>query len=240
MNQPPRRVGKRLIGRYMLFRIAYATVVLLIVTIGGTFWVRGWGWDANYTVDNPPPTFSTPEAQCQYWFASGGFCCPFPVEKITGGNSACPNIDGRNLVRSQASNTLTFSAIAVMLSARFAYNTAFSSRLLYGNKYAWYSAAIVTVLQVIITYIPGLNTVVFGMGPMVGAQWGIVALMFVITLLALEAEKMFVQHLKRNKFDTEDEKKQLFVAEDSNDSPLNEEVKTSSRRAAAMQQLLPK
>jgi magnesium-transporting ATPase (P-type) len=236
MKQPPRRVGKRLIGRYMLFRIAYATVVLIATTIGAVFWVRGWGWDANFTIATAPANTT----QCQYWYEAGGFCCPFLVEKITGGGSVCPNMDGRNLVRSQASNTLTFSAIAVMLSARFAYNTAFSSRLLYGNKYAWYSAAIVTVLQLAITYIPGLNTVVFGMGPMTGAQWGICVLMFTITLLALEAEKMFVQHLKNKKFDTDDEKVQLFVAEESNNEALNQEVKTSSRRAAAMQQLSKK
>jgi magnesium-transporting ATPase (P-type) len=242
MKQAPRRVGKRLIGRYMLFRIAYASLVLIATTIGAVFWVRAWGWDADYTVDNLPPAYGTPQAQCNYWYAPGAFCCPFPVLKITGGNTVCPNNDGRNLVRSQASNTLTLSAIAVMLSARFAYNTAFSARILTGNPFAWYSALVVTVLQLCITYIPGLNTVVFEMGPMVAAQWGLCALFFTVTLLCLEAEKMLVQHFKNKTWDTDDEKDQLFVAEEdaSADAPLNEAVKTSSRRSAAMQQLLPK
>jgi magnesium-transporting ATPase (P-type) len=145
----------------------------------------------------------------------------------------CPNTGGRSLVRAQASNTLTLCAIAVMLSARFAYNTAFSARIFTGNVYAWYSAAIVLSLQLAITYIPGLNNIVFGMGPMLAAQWGLCALFFALTLLSLEAEKMLVQFLKRRKHDVDDDQEQLFVAND-------DEVIASSRGSAAMQQLLHK
>jgi len=238
MKQAPRRVGKRLIGRYLLFRIAFATVVLICSTIGAVFWVRSWGTDADYTANHLPASFDTPQSECANWYAPDAFCCPFPVETITGGSVVCPNTSGRNLVRAQASNTLTLCAIAVMLSARFAYNTAFSARILTGNRYAWYSAAIVTVLQVAITYIPGLNNIVFGMGPMIAEQWGLCALFFALTLLSLEAEKMFVQFLKRRKHDVDDDADQLFVAND--DEPLAAEVTASSRGSAAMQQLLHK
>lgn len=71
-------------------------------------------------------------------------------------------------LRSQAINTLDFGAISVTLSARFTYNSSFHPRIFKGNKFAWYSVAIVAVLQVFITYCPGLNRVVFGMGPMNG------------------------------------------------------------------------
>jgi magnesium-transporting ATPase (P-type) len=234
MTQAPRRVGKRLIGRYLLFRMAFATVVLICSTIGAVFWVRSWGTDADYTASTLPVAYDNVTQQdCSNWYAPGNFCCPSPVETSTSGNSVCPNTDGRNLVRAQASNTLTLCAIAVMLSARFAYNTAFSARIFTGNVYAWYSAAIVLSLQLSITYIPGLNNIVFGMGPMIAAQWGLCALFFALTLLSLEAEKMLVQFLKRRKHDVDDDQEQLFVAND-------DEVIASSRGSAAMQQLLHK
>merc|ERR1712110_40368 len=47
MNNPPRRPGKRLVGRYLLFRIAFATCILVAFTVGAVFWVHGWGIDGN-------------------------------------------------------------------------------------------------------------------------------------------------------------------------------------------------
>jgi len=47
MDQPPRRVGKRLIGRFLLLRIALATTVLVICVVGSTFWVRSMGYTEN-------------------------------------------------------------------------------------------------------------------------------------------------------------------------------------------------
>merc|ERR1719276_48665 len=40
MNLPPRRVGKRLIGRFLFLRIALGTVVLVACTVGSVFWAR--------------------------------------------------------------------------------------------------------------------------------------------------------------------------------------------------------
>lgn len=44
MNQPPRRVGKRLIGRFLALRILIGTVVLVAVTVGSVFWTKGMGY----------------------------------------------------------------------------------------------------------------------------------------------------------------------------------------------------
>lgn len=93
------------------------------------------------------------------------------------------------LLRSQASNTLTFGACSITMSARFSYQNAFGMRSFYGNKFAWYSLLIVAVLQVAITYIPGLNSVVFQMGPMKAEQWGIVALLSFGVFVVMELEK---------------------------------------------------
>ncbi|CAJ1959112.1 unnamed protein product [Cylindrotheca closterium] len=153
MNLPPRRVGKRLIGRYLFLRIVLGTATLVACTVGSTFWARslylnGATETSNYYYDIVLP-----------------------------------------LMRSQASNTLTFGACSITMSARFAYNSSFGTRSLYGNKFAWYSLAIVSILQVAITYTPGLNSAIFGMGPMKAEQWGITALFSFIVFLVMEIEK---------------------------------------------------
>merc|ERR1712238_439746 len=65
-------------------------------------------------------------------------------------------LDKTDLDHSQASNTLTFGACFVTLSARFTLLSSIHPRLFKGNVFTWYSIAIVTVLHLCITYIPGL------------------------------------------------------------------------------------
>jgi membrane protein implicated in regulation of membrane protease activity len=45
------------------------------------------------------------------------------------------------------------------------------------------------MLQLAVTYIPGLNTVVFKMAPMDGLQWGITLFFMVVVFLLMEMEK---------------------------------------------------
>ena len=47
MKKPPRRVGKRLIGRFLLLRIIIGTIILVASTVGSVFWVldRGYSLD---------------------------------------------------------------------------------------------------------------------------------------------------------------------------------------------------
>lgn len=40
MDIPPRRVGKRLLGRYLLLRIVIGTIVLVCCTVGSVFWLK--------------------------------------------------------------------------------------------------------------------------------------------------------------------------------------------------------
>ena len=155
MDLPPRKVGKRLIGRYLFLRIMLGTFTLIALVILSVFWAR----DQGYSVAEQ---------------------------------------------RSQAFNVLDFGAISICLSARFAYNSSFHPRILRGNPFCWYSIAIVAVLQVAITYIPGLNSVIFSMAPMDGAQWGITAAGMVIVFIVMELEKAFRRHLKAKGEDTDD------------------------------------
>jgi len=169
MDQPPRKVGKRLIGRYLFLRIALATATLTIAVVGSVFWAQADLISKGWTYENALP-----------------------------------------LLRSQAINTLDFGAISVTLSARFAYNNSFHPRLFTGNKFAWYSVAIVAVLQIAITYIPGLNRVIFGMGPMTGVQWGITILMMFVVFGVMEVEKWGRRALKAKGKDTDDRERWVF------------------------------
>ena len=45
MDQPPRRVGKRLIGRYLFLRILLGTVILIAVTVGSVFLVKSFEYN---------------------------------------------------------------------------------------------------------------------------------------------------------------------------------------------------
>jgi magnesium-transporting ATPase (P-type) len=112
--------------------------------------------------------------------------------------------------RANAFNTLNFGAVSVCLSARFAYNSALSPALFKGNPAAWYSVAIMLVLQLACTYIPGLNSVIFTMSGMNGIQWGITIAGMAIVFFTMEAEKALRRVLKAQGKDTDDREKWLF------------------------------
>jgi len=155
MSKPPRRVGKRIIGRFLLLRIVLGTIILVATTVGSVFWVKDLGYDLDEQ-------------------------------------------------RSQALNTLSFGAISISLSARFAYNSAIHPRVLTGNPICWYSIAIMAGLQIVITYVPGVNDTIFGMAPMDGSQWGIVAIFMAVTFIVMEAEKAVRRYLSALGEDTDD------------------------------------
>jgi len=188
MNLPPRRVGKRLIGRFLFLRIVLGTAVLVACTVGSTFWARHLYLDGVVENIDVSPHYK---------------------------NKVLP------LMRSQASNTLTFGACAITMSARFAYNNAFSTRSLYGNKFAWYSLAIVAVLQIAITYVPVLNNVIFGMGPMTGFQWVMVAISTFVIFLVMEIEKGIRRVLLARGADVGDEEYGFFDEEPKPDQDIS-------------------
>ena len=77
-------------------------------------------------------------------------------------------------------------------------------RVFFGNKYMWWSIVPLVIIQILITYVPGLNSLLFGMGPQDGLQWGIVFACMVITFLVMETEKAIRRTLKKGGADTDD------------------------------------
>ena len=81
------------------------------------------------------------------------------------------------------------------------------------------------MLQIFITYTPGLNENIFSMAPMDGTQWGIVALGMIIVLVVMETEKAIRNFLTELKYDTDDLEYGLFDSDTEPDNtPLPIEV----------------
>lgn len=156
MEMPPRRIGKRLIGRFLFLRIVLGTAILVATTVGAVFIVRDLG---GYAIEEQ---------------------------------------------RAQALNTLSFGAISITLSARFAYNSSLHPRILTGNSLCWWSISIMSALQVFITYTPGLNETIFSMRGMDGIQWAIVIGFMFLTLFVMESEKAIRRYLASLGEDTDD------------------------------------
>ena len=180
MEQPPRIVGKRLIGRFLFLRILIGTFTLVCCVVGSVFWAKDEGYSE--------------EEQ-----------------------------------HSQGLNVLNFGAIAITMSARFARNSAFHRRTFHGNALAWYSYVIMLVLQVFITYTPGLNMTSFQMLPMDIWQWGLVLLGMVITFTVMEFEKALRNYLHELKYDVYDLELGPFDSRPHRTTPLPVEIERFAR-----------
>mmetsp|Transcript_15323 Transcript_15323/g.34358 ORF Transcript_15323/g.34358 Transcript_15323/m.34358 type:complete len:1069 (-) Transcript_15323:151-3357(-) len=179
MGHQPRRIGKRLIGRYLLLRILLATVVLTGCVVGSAFWLMGFNKKLGIV--------GLPKMEndiCSNKLA-GVYCLEH--------------------ARALAFNVLDFGAIGVTLSARLTYLSSMHPRILHGNPSCWWSILIVTVLQVALTYIPFVNSRIFQMAAMDGISWGITFLMTAIVFAVMEVEKGVRRNLKNSGVDTDDE-----------------------------------
>lgn len=210
MSLPPRRIGKRLIGRYLLLRILLGTFTLTHLVVSSAFWLKRYNSAELFSYYDCNDKLNPINIEGHEFY--GLNCAEFrdspqsPLKYYLEDIRAC------------AFNVLDFGAISVTLSARFTYLSSIHPRVFYGNKYAWYSVFIVAVLQILITYIPGLNNVVFQMRGMDGTQWGITILYMVIVFLVMEAEKAVRRHLKFKGEDVEDRQYGVF------DNPMEGEA----------------
>jgi len=175
MSLPPRRQGKRLLGRFLILRILIGTFTLTALVVASAFWLKGFNKDGLLPFYDDRDDY--PEGDIKYYLED---------------------------IRAIAFNVLDFGAIGVTLSARFSYLSSIHPRVFVGNKYCWYSVVIVAVLQVLITHVPGLNSVIFQMRGMDGLGWGITFLFMVVVFLVMEFEKAVRTYLKFNGGDTDD------------------------------------
>jgi magnesium-transporting ATPase (P-type) len=197
MTLPPRRVGKRLIGRYLFLRIAMATFVLTGCVVASALIVQ---YANHYDYLNECV------GEIQGSMTQDGAYCEDASGHRSFSNSRL------QMIRAVAFNTLDFGAMSVMMSARFTYLSSFHKRVVTGNPAALASCAIVAVLQVMLTYIPGLNTFVFSMRGMDGVGWAIVFGFMAAVFIIMEIEKAIRRCLKAKGADTDDREDNIFDA----------------------------
>ena len=141
MDLPPRRIGKRLIGSFLLLCILLRTFVLTSLVVAAAFWIisRNPDHDKDKIILSLNNKDKHPGVELKYY-----------IEHI----------------RAASFNVLGFGAISITLSARFTYLNSCHPRDFFGNKYAWYSVFIVTLLQFFCTHVPGVNSIIFSMAPL--------------------------------------------------------------------------
>jgi magnesium-transporting ATPase (P-type) len=220
MDLPPRRIGKRLIGRYLLLRILMATFTLTSLVVASAFWLKNDninGFLFSKEDSQDPNTVFDRSTCIGIVEAAGSYFTKDELKDRAGLDVSIDDIRGvyeckeveleyyLEHIRAVAFNVLDFGAISVTLSARFTYLSSIHPRIFRGNIYAWYSVAIVVVLQIILTHVPGLNTVVFQMLPMDGKSWGITIFFMILVFIVMEAEKMLRSYLKFRGVDTDDQ-----------------------------------
>jgi len=197
MDIPPRRVGKRLIGRFLFLRIALGTFALIFTVLLSLAWCRD-----KYDL------FPIKEGDEGY-IAEGGNTTQAAYDLF-----AAEEANKLRSLQSIAFNTLDLGAVAICLSARFSYNYSLHPRVFKGNKYCWYSILLVLVLQFFITYTPGVNNIIFVMNPMTLDMWGISVAGMVITFIIMELEKVVRNYLKAKGSDTDDLEPTAFDRKD--------------------------
>jgi len=217
MDIPPRRVGKRLIGRFLFLRILLGTFALILTVLLSLAWCRKEYSLYPIRKDELGHIF---EKEDSYYNTTADNVMMNVTE-----SDFTEFVDGekdklRDL-QSIAFNTLDLGAIAICLSARFSYNYSLHPRIFKGNKYCWYSIIFVLALQFLITYVPGLNTIVFIMNPMTLKMWGISVAGMVITFIIMELEKVVRNYLKAKGSDTDDLEPTVFDRKDDRTTHMN-------------------
>jgi len=206
MANPPRRIGKRLIGRYLLLRILLGTFTLTTLVVLSAFILIGINGESTVMTIDMLQKAGVPEAD---W--------PTYVQED---------------IRALAFNVLDFGAIGVTLSARFNYLNSVHPRVFYGNKYCWYSVFIVAGLQVFLTQTPGVNRIIFQMRGMDGLQWGISLAFMVAVFLVMELEKALRRYLKAQGADTDDTKIGAF--DNPNEGEVDSEGRLLPKGASSL------
>lgn len=132
-----------------------------------------------------------------YWrniFVTFIFIC-FVLGSVSWIKALDPIKYGPSSQRSIAFNTLIFCEIGYAFNCRFLKLSSIHPRIFHGNPGAWVCAFLMAGLNVLVTYVPGLNTF-FSMTGMDGTQWGIVIFFAVVSFLLVELEKVLSDPLR--------------------------------------------
>jgi magnesium-transporting ATPase (P-type) len=174
MQRPPRVPTARLLGLFFYWRTFFVATVFIFFVLGSVAWINAIA--TPYTI------------QTEKNSTIGGIV-------YTNTTNTTVYAASENLQHSIALNTLVFCEIAYAFNCRFLKKSSLHKRIFFGNPYAWLCGAVMVGLQMLITYVPGLNTF-FSMGDMTGEAWGIAILFSVLLFLLVELEKALSDPMK--------------------------------------------
>ena len=143
MTRPPRRPGKLLLGKLVIWKCFFASTIIVVLVLGG------YAWSIK---------------------------------------------DGLTLAQSRAEafNTLVFCEIGYAVTTRYIKLSTIHPRVIKGNIWMAVSIGLTAILQVIITYVPGISGFFALNRDMLGYQWARVIVSMFITYFVVEGEKALV------------------------------------------------
>ena len=132
--------------------------------------------------------------------------------------------------RAEAFTLLIFMEVAYSFNCRFLKSSSLTLRLFYGNVWAYASVAVVTALQILVLYVPGLSNRVFNVSGLDGYQWARVLVISVVFFLLVEFMKVTIDVLIFKTFKRVlKEKGWLRTPELANRQPADAKVYSSMR-----------
>jgi magnesium-transporting ATPase (P-type) len=167
MQRPPRHPKKRLLGPFFYWRTFYVATIFIFFVLGSVAWINDMS-EPRVVLQ----TFNTTIDGVVYTNSTNATVRAAP----TGEQHAI------------AFNTLVFCEITYAFNCRFLHQSSLHPRVFYGNPFSWCCALVMVCLQMLITYVPGLNTF-FDMEPMTGVSWGICFFFAIMCFFLVELEK---------------------------------------------------
>jgi len=101
-----------------------------------------------------------------------------------------PQCNKVKVARAGAFNMLVFGEIAYALNCRYLDQTSWTMKQFTENKWAWVAIALTTVLQVFLTYTPGVQDV-FSNAPIDGVIWAMIAGLSMALFILIDIEKTY-------------------------------------------------
>eukprot|EP00285_Hemiselmis_virescens_P013221 CAMPEP_0173380530 /NCGR_PEP_ID=MMETSP1356-20130122/3202_1 /TAXON_ID=77927 ORGANISM="Hemiselmis virescens, Strain PCC157" /NCGR_SAMPLE_ID=MMETSP1356 /ASSEMBLY_ACC=CAM_ASM_000847 /LENGTH=1147 /DNA_ID=CAMNT_0014334157 /DNA_START=96 /DNA_END=3539 /DNA_ORIENTATION=+ len=163
MARPPRRTNKRLFGKKVMWNCLFVSSFMVVAVIGVFVW----------SLERHPIT-----AEEQLLLDS---------QRRAGASLRSPRIDA---ARGEAFNMLVFAEIGYAINCRYLRDSSLTSKVFTQNKWCWVAIFIAVVLQVILTYVPGVNYFFYN-GPIEGMAWVRIIGFSIVIFLLVEFEKKF-------------------------------------------------
>mmetsp|Transcript_4907 Transcript_4907/g.10865 ORF Transcript_4907/g.10865 Transcript_4907/m.10865 type:complete len:1039 (+) Transcript_4907:173-3289(+) len=178
MQRPPRRKGKRLFGKMVFWHCIFVSGIMVVCVLG----------NFAYTLNNIEKSAE------DYLYEAEKAADKITKDQASGRRAVkVPKTARLMEARAVAFNMLVFAEMAYALNCRFLKDSAFNFKMFTENKWCWVSIAVTTVLQIFLTYTPGVREV-FSNAPIGGASWALILACSLAVFVLVEIEKVIGIH----------------------------------------------